>query len=88
MEGSGMEPAKDPTAVLAKVLENGGVVIELGSEDNADWIRSERVREAFERNFGGSAKVKDQLFQVVASFLPVNLRDELEGAGLPRPELN
>jgi hypothetical protein len=42
-------------------------------------MRSEGVRQAFEGNFGGSAKVKDQLFQVVASFL-VNLRDELEGA--------
>jgi hypothetical protein len=41
LEGSGMEPAKDPTAVSAKVLEDGGVVIEMGSEDDADWIRSE-----------------------------------------------
>jgi hypothetical protein len=86
-EGNGMEPAKDPTAIAAKVLENGGVVIELESEEGADWVRSEGVREAFEGNFGGSTKVKDQLFQVVASFLPVTLRDELEGAA-PRIEID
>ena len=79
-DGNGAEPTKDPVAVAAKVLENGGVVVELESEEDADWVRSEGVRQAFEGNFGGSAKVKDQLFQVVASFLPVTLRDELEGA--------
>ena len=77
-DGNEVEPFKDPVAVAAKVLENGGVVLELESEEDADWVRSEGVRQAFEGNFGGSAKVKDQLFQVVASFLPVTLRDKLE----------
>jgi hypothetical protein len=56
-------------------------------EEGADWVRSEGVREAFEGNFGGSTKVKDQLFQVVASFLLVTLRDKLEGAA-PRIEID
>jgi hypothetical protein len=37
------EPFKDPIAVAAKVLENGGVVIELESEEDADWVRSDGV---------------------------------------------
>ena len=42
-DGNGAEPFKDPIAVAAKVLENGGVVIELESEEDADWVRSDGV---------------------------------------------
>jgi hypothetical protein len=38
----------------------------------------EDVRRAFEQIFRGSAKVKYQVYQVVASFLPVTFRDKLE----------
>ena len=79
-EGNGAEPEKDPIAVATRILENGGVVVEMESEEEADWVRMEDVRQAFEKNFGGSAKVKDQLYQVVASFLPVTFWDELENA--------
>ena len=79
-EGNGVEPEKDPIAVAARILENRGVVVEMESEEEADWVRMEDVRQAFEKNFGRSAKVKDQLYQVVASFLPVTFWDELENA--------
>jgi hypothetical protein len=84
-EGYGEELAEIPSAVAAKILENGGVVIEMDTEEAADWVRSEDVRREFEANFGGSAKVKDQLHLVVVNFLPVTLRDSLEEAA-PRIE--
>src|SRR5271156_1912078 len=86
-DGNGAEPSRDPRAVAAKVLENGGVVIEMESEDVVEWVRLEDVRVAFEGNFGGSAKIKDQLFQVVVNFVPVTLRDSLE-ACVPKMELD
>ena len=36
MDGDGAEPFKDLVAVAAKVLENGGAVLELESEEDAD----------------------------------------------------
>jgi hypothetical protein len=84
-DGNGTELEKKPLAVAAKRLENGGVVIEMASEETAEWVRLEDVRSTFEESFRGSAKIKDQLFQVVASFLPVTIQDELELAA-PRIE--
>ena len=63
------------------------MVIELASEETADWVRLEDVRNTFEESFGGSAKIKDQLFQVVVNFLPVTLRDVLEHTA-PKLEFN
>ena len=77
MDGSGSEPGSDPKAVAAKVLENGGVVLELDTEKAAAWLLDGEVRKVFERNFGGSAKLVDKSFQVVVCFLPVTLRDTL-----------
>ena len=76
-EGSGIEPEIDPKAIAVKVLENGGVVLELETEEAASWVMDSEVRKVFESNFGGSAKLVDKLFQVVACFLPVTLRDTL-----------
>ena len=77
-EGSGTEPSTDPKAVSAKVLENGGVILELETEESAAWLLDSGVRTAFESNFGGSARIVEQLFHVVANFLPVTLRDTLQ----------
>ena len=76
-EGSGKELGSDPKAVAAKVLENGGVVLELDTEEAAAWVLDGEVRKVFERNFGGSARLVDKSFQVVVCFLPVTLRDTL-----------
>ena len=76
-EGSGTEPEVDPKAVAARVLENGGVVLELETEEAVTWVLDSEVRKSFERNFGGSAKLVDKSFQVVVCFLPVVLRDSL-----------
>lgn len=76
-EGNGYEPRSDPLAVAAKVLENGGVVLELDSEEAVEWVTDQLVRKTFEANFGGSAKLVDQLHHVVVSFLPVTLRESL-----------
>ena len=86
-EGNGMEPSIDPKAVAAKVLENGGVVLELETEEAVEWLTIPEVRKAFEENFGGSAKLVDQQFHVVVSFLPVTLRDTLEVV-IPKVELD
>ena len=59
------------------MLENGGVVLELDSEESAEWVMDQLVRKTFEANFGGSAKLVEQLHHVVVSFLPVTLRDSL-----------
>ena len=76
-DGNGLEPRIDPKAMAAKVLENGGVVLELETEEAVEWLKDPGVRKAFEDNFGGSTKVVDQLFHVIVSFLPVTLRDTL-----------
>ena len=84
-DGNGAKPSRDPKVVAAKVLENGGVVIEMESEDVVEWVRLEDIKMAFEENFRGSAKIKDQLFQVVMNFIPVTLRDSME-ACIPKIE--
>ena len=86
-EGSGIEPETDPKAIAVRVLENGGVVLELETEEAALWVLDSEVRKVFESNFGGSAKIVDKLFQVVVCFLPVTLRDMLEDT-IPRIEEN
>ncbi|KAF8817604.1 hypothetical protein BYT27DRAFT_7008846, partial [Phlegmacium glaucopus] len=35
------------------------------------------IQKAFEEHFGGSAKVKEPVYQVIVDFLPVTLRDSL-----------
>ena len=59
------------------MLENGGVVLELDTEEAATWVLDGEVRKVFERNFGGSARLVDKSFQVIVCFLPVTLRDTL-----------
>ena len=76
-EGWGIETEVDPKAIAAKVLENGGVVLELETEEAAVWVMDAAVRKVFESNFGGSAKLVDKLFSVVACFVPVTFRDTL-----------
>src|SRR5271156_4908801 len=72
-EGLGVELEVDPKAVAARVLENGGVVLELETEEAAAWVLDSVVRKSFESNFGGSARLVDKSFQVVVCFLPVTL---------------
>ena len=75
----------DPKAIAARVLENGGVVLEMESEEAVTWLLDSEVRKVFERNFGGSARLVDKSFQVVVCFLPVTLHDVLVEA-IPRVE--
>lgn len=84
-EGLGVELEVDPKAVAARVLENGGVVLELETEEAVAWVLDSVVRKSFESNFGGSAKLVDKSFQVVVCFLPVTLRDSLVDA-IPKIE--
>ncbi|KAF8806347.1 hypothetical protein BYT27DRAFT_7295499, partial [Phlegmacium glaucopus] len=67
----------DPKVVAAKVLENGGVVLEMDSEESAAWLRVEPAQKAFENHCGGSARIKEPVYQLVVDFVPVMLRDTL-----------
>ena len=85
INGLGIEPELDPKAIAARVLENGGVVLELETEQAVTWMLDSVVRKSFESNFGGSARLVDKSFQVVVCFLPVTLRDSLVDA-IPKIE--
>lgn len=66
--------------ISAKILRNGGVILEMATEETAEWIRSEKGRKEFEAGFGASAAVKERTYCVVVGFVPVELKDTLEEA--------
>ncbi|KAF8874452.1 hypothetical protein CPB84DRAFT_1667273, partial [Gymnopilus junonius] len=64
----------------ARVLINGGVVLEMETEEAANWLRKAEVRKAFEKNFGGSAVIKDRSYNIVVEYLPASLKETLVGS--------
>ncbi len=60
----------------------GGVVFDCNSESSTDWLRHRVTKQEFESNFGGSAVIKRRAFTMMIGYLPVRLRDRLEGMGV------
>lgn len=55
----------------ARILRNGGVIIEVNEESLIEWVQDIEVREAFQNAFdGGQARIKDKLFPVILEFVP------------------
>jgi len=64
--------------VAARILKNGGVLLEMESEDGAQWLKQAEVTKAFENCFPGVVKIKGNNYQVVVQFLPISLKNRLE----------
>lgn len=80
MKGEGDEPPAGTEIVAATVLRNGGVVLEFGAQEGADWIRETKARSAaFASKMGTAAEVKGRQYKVVAEFVPVRFNPDDAG---------
>ncbi|KIJ19213.1 hypothetical protein PAXINDRAFT_70215, partial [Paxillus involutus ATCC 200175] len=52
-------------------LNNGGLLIELGSEEAAVWLKSDQIRDNLADPLGIQAITKDQPYQLLVPFLPI-----------------
>jgi len=68
--------------VTALKLKNGGVVFDCNLESGTDWLRHRVTKQEFESKFGGSAVIKRRAFTMMIGYLPVRLKDCLEGMGV------
>jgi len=64
--------------VAARTLKNGGVLLEMESEEGADWLKDDDIKAKFEKSFPGMVKVKGRNYQVVVQFISTRLKDKLE----------
>ena len=56
----------------ARILRNGGVVIEANEEGLAIWVQDSEQREEFQDAFdGGQAQIKEKLYAVIIEFVPI-----------------
>ena len=68
--------ATDPKPVEVKLksgilLRNGGLLLELNSDEAAQWLRSDGVITSFLENLGSGASIKNRTYQVLVQFVPV-----------------
>lgn len=70
-------PPEDAKFISAQSLKNGGVLLEMDSEEAADWVREKNIRRKFEAKMGGTAIVKARQYQVVARFVSAGLKESL-----------
>lgn len=54
-------------------LHNGGLIIELDSENLANWLRSPVGRLALESHLDSTAYIRDRTYAIVAQYLPIAL---------------
>jgi len=64
--------------VAARVLKNGGVLLEMSDENGAEWLKQKEIARAFERYFPGTVAIKGKTYQVVVQFLSTGLCNRLE----------
>ena len=69
--------ATDPKPAEAKLktgtlLRNGGLLLELNSDEAAQWLKSEDVLERFLENLGSGASIKNRTYQVIVHFVPIS----------------
>ena len=53
------------------LLRNGGLLLELNSDEAAHWLRSSEVITSFLENLGSGASIKNRTYQVIVQFVPV-----------------
>jgi hypothetical protein len=52
-------------------LRNGGLLLEMNSEDGAKWLKSDTTRDKFLGSFDPSATFRERAYTVVAQFVPL-----------------
>jgi hypothetical protein len=57
-------------------LKNGGILMELDSEEAAEWIQSDKIRETFQSHLHKSTSIKPRLYHAIVQFVPLTLRPE------------
>jgi hypothetical protein len=72
------EKPDDAKFVAARILKNGGVLLEMATENGAEWLKQKKISKGFERCFPGTVTIKGKTYQVVVQFLPTRLRHCLE----------
>ena len=58
------------------MLRNGGILMELGSDEAVSWFKDEGVRSRFLGKLHPGAFIKPQAFNVVVQFIPLTFRPE------------
>ena len=54
------------------LLRNGGLLLELNSDEAASWLKSDEIIASFLENVGSGASVKNRTYQVIVQFVPVS----------------
>jgi len=69
------EKGPKPTEVKLKsgtLLRNGGLLLELNSDEAARWLRSDDVIDCFLGSLGSGASIKNRTYQVIVQFVPIS----------------
>jgi len=53
------------------LLRNGGLLLELNSDEAANWLRSDGIITSFLGNLGSGASIKNRTYQIIVQFVPV-----------------
>ena len=69
--------ATDPKPAEVKLktgtlLRNGGLLLELNSDEAAHWLKSDGVTDGFLERLGSGASIKNRTYQVIVQFVPVS----------------
>lgn len=56
---------------------NGGVQLEIATENGAKWLKQKETSRCFERCFPGMVTINGKTYQVVVQFLSTTLRNHL-----------
>lgn len=64
--------------VTAKGLNNGGVLMEMNTEEGIDYLKVPEARRNFEENLGEEVSIKERAHTVLTEFVPTGLRQSLE----------
>jgi len=54
-------------------LKNGGILMELDSDEAAQWIQSDKTHDKFLKNIHKDTTIKPRLFHIVVQFTPLTL---------------
>ena len=68
-------PEPKPTSVNLKsstLLRNGGLLLEMGSAEAAEWVRSGDANSRFLEGVGSGASIKNRSYQVIVQFVPIS----------------
>jgi hypothetical protein len=57
-------------------LRNGGILMELDSDEAVDWFAHQRIRDNFLGKLHPSASIKPRTFQIVVQFIPLTFRPD------------